>query len=502
MTGERLPAQAPPPAGARFDPFTGKPLAVQQDPGAGPAAETPSAPSFPSPGTLPRTSGARFRGPLSAHVLDPNPLKRKAEAAVAPPPAATTAPPPAAPVAIMPEHVQPPPQPQVPPQPVPAAAPLGVPVRVAPITVDNPTKKAKVDAVSTAAPPPPAPAAAPAPPAPAPPPPVNLKAAPGPRAMQMVKPQPAPKPAPPGPTVVAPNPSVAPAAKKASTGRSLWRVTDEDKAKLKGGRWNPAERELLKANIAKYGEIHNIPDVREWLSQRKGKQGGSAQSFFLEVSDGLGRPVASVYREIHRMFNNQGKGKVYTEADVKKLCELQKQHGNNWIEIGKQMDRTAESVRDRFKLCSGTSGKWSAEEETKLAELVYEMTGQTRGAKLGVGSGIPWKAIGIKMATRNEHQCMGKWYSKLEWKPATDETWKMEDNALLADNINKSAATFESDIPWKEISASFSGTYRNAWALRNKWNNIKRKWAPGHESMPFSEMLAKIHTGLKPWIKS
>lgn len=94
------------------------------------------------------------------------------------------------------------------------------------------------------------------------------------------------------------------------------------------------------------------------------------------------------------------------------------------------------------------------------------MTGQTRGAKLGVGSGIPWKAIGIKMATRNEHQCMGKWYSKLEWKPATDETWKMEDNALLADNINKSAATFESDIPWKEISASFSGTYRNAWALR------------------------------------
>jgi len=114
------------------------------------------------------------------------------------------------------------------------------------------------------------------------------------------------------------------------------------------GRWNPAERELLKANIAKYGEIHNIPDVREWLSQRKGKQGGSAQSFFLEVSDGLGRPVASVYREIHRMFNNQGKGKVYTEADVKKLCELQKQHGNNWIEIGKQMDRTAESVRDRW----------------------------------------------------------------------------------------------------------------------------------------------------------
>lgn len=279
------------------------------------------------------------------------------------------------------------------------------------------------------------------------------------------------------------------------------------------GRWNPAERELLKANIAKYGEIHNIPDVREWLVQRKGKQGGSAQSFFLEVSDGLGRPVASVYREIHRMFNNQGKGKVYAEADVKKLCELQKQHGNNWIEIGNHMDRTAESVRDRwvggsarlglarreqhvsvattkafalnstchlaaryvllasgflirFKLCSGTSGKWSAEEETKLAELVYEMTGQTRGAKLGVGSGIPWKAIGIKMETRNEHQCMGKWYSKLEWKPATDETWKMEDNALLADNIHKSFATFESDIPWKEISASFPGTYRNAWALR------------------------------------
>ena len=80
MTGQRLPIQGSL-AGARFDPFTGKPLSVQ-DPGPavaagpGPSAQAPG--QFHSPGTA---SDPRFRGkmdPLSAHVLAPNPLKRKA----------------------------------------------------------------------------------------------------------------------------------------------------------------------------------------------------------------------------------------------------------------------------------------------------------------------------------------------------------------------------------------------------------------------------------------
>ena len=104
------------------------------------------------------------------------------------------------------------------------------------------------------------------------------------------------------------------------------------------------------------------------------------QIVHFQVSQGINRPVQAVYKRLLRMYdetNNLGK---YSDVEIEKLKSLRKIHGRNWQEISKQLGRSPASIKDKCRnletLCSG---KWTEDEENRLASAVHAVTGTEAG---------------------------------------------------------------------------------------------------------------------------
>lgn len=74
-------------------------------------------------------------------------------------------------------------------------------------------------------------------------------------------------------------------------------------------------------------------------------------------------------------------------------------------------------------------GKWSEEEEKRLAEVVYEMAGASPGSAVTVG--VSWAMVANKVRTRSEKQCRSKWLNYLNWKHSGGTEWMKEDDLRL-----------------------------------------------------------------------
>lgn len=74
-------------------------------------------------------------------------------------------------------------------------------------------------------------------------------------------------------------------------------------------------------------------------------------------------------------------------------------------------------------------GKWSEEEERRLAEVVYEMAGVSPG--LAVTGGVSWASVAEQVRTRSEKQCRSKWLNYLNWKHSGGTEWTKEDDLNL-----------------------------------------------------------------------
>lgn len=79
------------------------------------------------------------------------------------------------------------------------------------------------------------------------------------------------------------------------------------------------------------------------------------------------------------------------------------------------------------RLCP--TGKWSEEEERRLAEVVYEMAGVTPGS--AVTAGVSWAMVADQVRTRSEKQCRSKWLNYLNWKHSGGTEWTKEDDLNL-----------------------------------------------------------------------
>lgn len=81
-------------------------------------------------------------------------------------------------------------------------------------------------------------------------------------------------------------------------------------------------------------------------------------------------------------------------------------------------------------------GKWSEEEEKRLAEVVYEMAGASPGSAVTVG--VSWAMVANKVRTRSEKQCRSKWLNYLNWKHSGGTEWMKEDDLRL---VQRSVST-------------------------------------------------------------
>uniref|UniRef100_A0A672HWF8 Cyclin-D-binding Myb-like transcription factor 1 n=1 Tax=Salarias fasciatus TaxID=181472 RepID=A0A672HWF8_SALFA len=275
-----------------------------------------------------------------------------------------------------------------------------------------------------------------------------------------------------------------------------WFTTKEDKDTLankghkwKQGMWSKEEIDILMSNIDRYVKERGIDDPAEIIFEMSKEE---RKDFYRSVALGLNRPLFAVYRRVLRMYDNRNHVGKYTPEEIQKLRGLREKHGNDWATIGAALGRSASSVKDRCRLMKDTcnTGKWSEDEERRLAEVVYEMAGVTPGS--AVTGGVSWATVAERVRTRSEKQCRSKWLNYLNWKHSGGTEWTKEDELSLVRRIWELEVEDENEIKWEELAGGWSSVRSPQW-LRSKWWTIKRQVA-NHKDIPFNGTHTHTHT--------
>uniref|UniRef100_A0AAX7VKU8 Cyclin-D-binding Myb-like transcription factor 1 n=1 Tax=Astatotilapia calliptera TaxID=8154 RepID=A0AAX7VKU8_ASTCA len=270
-----------------------------------------------------------------------------------------------------------------------------------------------------------------------------------------------------------------------------WFTTKEDKDTLankghkwKQGMWSKEEIDILMRNIDQYVKGRGIEDPAEIIFEMSKEE---RKDFYRSVALGLNRPLFAVYRRVLRMYDNRNHVGKYTPDEIEKLKALREKHGNDWATIGAALGRSASSVKDRCRLMKDTcnTGKWSEDEERRLAEVVYEMAGVSPGS--AVTGGVSWATVADRVRTRSEKQCRSKWLNYLNWKHSGGTEWTKEDDLNLVRRISELDVDDENEIKWEDLAGGWSSVRSPQW-LRSKWWSIKRQVA-NHKDIPFSVLL-------------
>ncbi|XP_006633791.2 cyclin-D-binding Myb-like transcription factor 1 isoform X1 [Lepisosteus oculatus] len=270
-----------------------------------------------------------------------------------------------------------------------------------------------------------------------------------------------------------------------------WFTTKEDKDSLvnkghkwKQGMWSKEEIDILMSNIDQYLKNRGIQDPTEIIFEMSKDE---RKDFYRSIAWGLNRPLFAVYRRVLRMYDNRNHVGKYTPEEIDKLKELRDKHGNDWATIGAALGRSASSVKDRCRLMKDTcnTGKWTEEEEHRLAEVVHELTGTEPGHT--VTQGVSWAAVAELVGTRSEKQCRSKWLNYLNWKQSGGTEWTKEDDMNLVKRITELGVGDENDINWDILAGGWSSVRSPQW-LRSKWWTIKRQ-VSNHKELPFPVLL-------------
>ncbi|XP_077355652.1 cyclin-D-binding Myb-like transcription factor 1 isoform X3 [Festucalex cinctus] len=274
-----------------------------------------------------------------------------------------------------------------------------------------------------------------------------------------------------------------------------WFTTKEDKDSLankghkwKQGMWSKEEIDILMSNIEQYIKGRGIESPAEIIFDMSKEE---RKDFYRSVALGLNRPLFAVYRRVLRMYDNRNHVGKYSSGEIEKLKGLRDRHGNDWATIGAALGRSASSVKDRCRLMKDTcnTGKWSEEEERRLAEVVYEMAAAAPGS--AVTGGVSWASVANQVGTRSEKQCRSKWLNYLNWKHSGGTEWTKDDDLGLTTRILELGVTDENEIKWEEMAGGWSSVRSPQW-LRSKWWSIKRQVA-NHKDIPFPILLKALH---------
>uniref|UniRef100_A0A8C1LFU7 Cyclin-D-binding Myb-like transcription factor 1 n=1 Tax=Cyprinus carpio TaxID=7962 RepID=A0A8C1LFU7_CYPCA len=279
--------------------------------------------------------------------------------------------------------------------------------------------------------------------------------------------------------------------KDVSAVSQAWFTTKEDKDTLvnkghkwKQGMWSKEETDLLMSNIERYLKNRGIQDPAEIIFEMSKEE---RKDFYRSIACGLNRPLFAVYRRVLRMYDNRNHVGKYTDEEINKLKKLREKHGNDWATIGAALGRSASSVKDRCRLMKDTcnTGKWTEEEERRLAEVVHELTGTEVGDV--VTQGVSWASVAELVGTRSEKQCRSKWLNYLNWKQSGGTEWTKEDDINLVRRIAELDVEDENFINWDILAGGWSSVRSPQW-LRSKWWTIKRQ-VTNHKELPFPVLL-------------
>ncbi|XP_005089919.1 cyclin-D-binding Myb-like transcription factor 1 [Aplysia californica] len=283
-----------------------------------------------------------------------------------------------------------------------------------------------------------------------------------------------------------------------------WFTTRDDKNALhkeghqwKQGQWTKEEVDVLETNINNYCKEHNIKDPAEVIFEMSKDE---RKDFYRTIALGIHRPLFSVYRRVTRMYDRKNHRGKYSTNEMKHLRVLRAKHGNDWAAIGVALGRSASSVKDKCRLMKDNckSGKWYPEEEARLADAVYKLTGVKPSES--ITSGLSWASVAEHVGTRSEKQCRTKWLNYLNWKQQGGADWTRDDDQLLIEKVSNMNVNNDSEIDWVALSQDWKSVRSPQW-LRGKWWALKRHIADYNKlSYPalLEQMKQVIYWNLKP----
>jgi cytochrome c551/c552 len=151
---------------------------------------------------------------------------------------------------------------------------------------------------------------------------------------------------------------------------------------------------------------------------------------------------------------NSGQGKWTPEEDVK-LAEAVKKHGKHWVLVAAMVPgRTNRRCRHRWvnsldPAVGKSAGKWKGEEDAKLTEAVKK-------------HGKEWVAIAALVHGRTSVQCCGRWTNILDPAVGTKAgKWKGEEDAKLTEAVKQHSTD------WVAVAAMVPG--RTNQQCRIRW---------------------------------
>jgi hypothetical protein len=123
------------------------------------------------------------------------------------------------------------------------------------------------------------------------------------------------------------------------------------------GQFTPEEEKLVVDALCQYA-FENQLDEESILKLITERQTKKDSSIWTKVSECLpNRSVQSVHNFCHRKLNPYNYKGQWSEDEISKLTRLYEEHGAKWELIGKELERTATNVKDKFKNLGGKNYK-------------------------------------------------------------------------------------------------------------------------------------------------
>ena len=272
------------------------------------------------------------------------------------------------------------------------------------------------------------------------------------------------------------------------------------------GRFSAEEKATLIAAVHSFAAAKGLPTGGDWAwlfsTRAKGPDRASTAGAWKVIAAALPhRSAKSVCAAGTRLLHPGNFQGAWSAAETARLVALVAAKGPRWTEIGGALGRLPEGCRDRWKearLGAGRSkGRWSAEEEERLAAAVASDLRRKAGPAAGTPSssslpplsataspddgqaldGVSWGAVSAAVRTRSPLQCMAKWYDCLAPSLAARGEWggKDDDAALLRGVLGCGREGGPSE--WGGLVPG-----RSAAATAARWRSV-RKLVPGHGDM-------------------
>lgn len=320
-------------------------------------------------------------------------------------------------------------------------------------------------------------------------------------------------------------------AKRRVSGQKIKR-TPKSKDTVVGGKFSDEEIEIIKMEMQKYREMHDITEYD--LNQMIQDKAHSVTELWNEVGAALpDRPRQSILKVCRRRFHNYGVRGKWTDEDDRDLEDLNEQYPKRWKQIAQIMNRHPEDIRDRWRnyvVCGDNQKKsvWTEEEENNLRNVIAECVQAVRELKAAELANNPnmepntrpdielidWQIVSQKLGhTRSRLQCMTKWKQLVELEKTDDEedkgvkfgesSWRVitarrhiktmgrEDWLELLLAIRDSQAGREGKIPWVRLGDE---EFKQRWSCMTRkvaWKRL-RDLIPDHHEMKLQDIVSTL----------